>query len=252
MLYRLLRFSHLKNYNIPWSLSASICKVVHTFSISSCGRFFISLTSHASFRIFLRVTGHIPGISSRIFFFILFIRADLLAVMENLWDSSRAFWRTISSGVPFSKSIGFFSPGRNISSSLLAMEQMGGICHCEVWPVLRRSSASEDGSNPCSVFSETWIATLHSVRDDGSTDWFWLFQMPSLTHDTAEESCPFPQSMMMRCGKLSCSNPSSVRRSITSRCEAKSSIWPSSSDLILYFLYLDVSGFPFTMTTREA
>ena len=109
------------------------------------------------------MTGQIHGISSRIFFFILFALAVLLAVIENLCDSSRAFWRTMSSGVPFSKSIGFFSPGRNISSSLLAMEQIAGICHCEV------------RSNPCPVLSETWIATLncvslHSIRDDGSTD----------------------------------------------------------------------------------
>ncbi len=68
--------------------------------------------------------GHIHGISSSIFFFMLFALAVLLAVIENLCDSSRAFWSTMSSGVPFSKIIGFFAHGRNISSSRFAMEHI--------------------------------------------------------------------------------------------------------------------------------
>ena len=232
---------------MPWSLRASICTFVQIFSISSSFIFFISSILPASFRSFLRVTGHIHGISSRIFFFILFIRAVLLAVIENLCDSSRAFCSTMSSGVPFSKSIGFFSPGRNISSSRFAIEQIGGdcICHCEA------------RSNPCSVFSGAWIATLHSVslhfvRDDGTRDWCWFIHIPSLTPDIALESCPFPQSMIIRWGKLSCSSHSSVRRIITSLCEAKSSISPSWRVFILYFLYLLVSGLPSTIQTRLA
>ncbi len=70
------------------------------------------------------MTGPNPGSSSRIFFFILFIRAVLLAVIENLCDSSRAFWSTISSGDHFSNNTGSRFPGRNISSSRFAMEQI--------------------------------------------------------------------------------------------------------------------------------
>ena len=98
---------------------------VQTDSSTSSERVFISSRFPASLRSFFRVTGPIHGISSRIFFFILFIRAVLFAVIENLWDSSRAFWSTMSSGVHFSKRVGSCSHGRNISSSRFTIEQIG-------------------------------------------------------------------------------------------------------------------------------
>ena len=111
------------------------------------------------------MTGPIHGISSRIFFFILFIRAVLFAVIENLCDSSRAFWMTISSGVHLSNKIGSLVDEINISSSLLAIEQRG--------------------------ISVSRIVCFTSLFCEA-------INIPSQIPESALESCHFPPSIIMR------------------------------------------------------
>jgi hypothetical protein len=113
--------------------------------------------------------------------------------MENLCDSSRAFWSSISSGVPFSKSIGFFSPGRNISSSRFAMEQIGGSTSPEKGKL---GGVILKGIHICVTLSDSPFSG--GGREADTEVSFRLFHIPSLTPDTALESCHLPPSMMIR------------------------------------------------------
>ena len=75
---------------------------------------------------------------------------------------------------------------------------------------------------------------------------------PFRSHSTACDNCPFPPSIIIRCGKLFSVSPSFARRSITSFNDSKSSIFAFFSVFILYFRYLPFSDFPLTITDRDA
>lgn len=125
----------------------------------------------------------------------------------------------MSSGVHLSNMIGSLVPGINISSSRFAIEQSG-----------------------ISVSDGIFLSSLSCVAR----------YIHSRIPERALESCHLPPSMMIRFGRLFSRIHSRVRRTITSRCEAKSLIIPSWRVLILYFLYRFGSGLPFTITTRLA
>ncbi|HBY74337.1 TPA: hypothetical protein DEG21_00135, partial [Patescibacteria group bacterium] len=69
---------------------------------------------------------------------------------------------------------------------------------------------------------------------------------------TAELSCHFHQSIIIKSGQLFSLIASRVRLSKISAIDLKSLISHSAIVLSLYFLYFDVSDFPFTITLLEA
>jgi hypothetical protein len=69
---------------------------------------------------------------------------------------------------------------------------------------------------------------------------------------TAELSCHFHQSIIIKSGQLSCFIASRVLLSRISANDLKSFISHSVMVFSLYFLYFDVSDFQFTITLFEA
>ena len=201
-------FNFSSRIHTPCPIKASFCNVLTIVSICASVRSRIASTDHAIARSFFLVTGPMPGISSRRFFFISFVRFDRLNVIANRCASSRIFWNTRSSLDAISNRMDSLWYGRKTSSSRFASEH--------IWGCSRRLSIS------------SWVYHSHANSHR-------ICSRPLSMPSRAAESCHLPPSMMMRWGKFDSFIHSIYRLLITSRIEAKSSILPSGISLIWYF-----------------